>query len=279
MENQKMKRLALVTIVAVVLGALPSHASACVVNVLKDTPETTPAASERIGFYCITNNSPVNAAIGEAQFFADLTKVGNEVEFRFENTGPEKCTIGQVYFDGSVLHGITSIINPAGVDFEKGANPGDLPGGNSITPKFETTPGLLAGADNPAPQNGVNAGEHVGLVFSLSAGCDFQDVVDAIQSGELRIGIHAISFAPEADKDVLGSTCGGWHLTPGRHAPNGCGHHYWGWGDCGNQSSCDSGDGGSESFINKPCPTPEPATLSILAMGLLFFRPRSRKTC
>lgn len=153
----------------------------------------------QFGFDCITNNNAVDAAIGKAQLFVDVTSYGtNQVLFTFTNkSGGQQSTISEVYFDDGTLLGISSVnVNNVGlVNFIGGsASPGDLPGGNSITPQFNVTAGFLADADNPAPQWGVSPGESLGIVFSLKSGKTYTNVLSDLRNKDLRIGLHVINF-------------------------------------------------------------------------------------
>jgi hypothetical protein len=66
-----------------------------------------------------------------------------------------------------------------------------LPGGNSISPPFDVTDDFKFSATNPAVAHGVNASsEWVKIFFNLDAGKDFEDLIAAIASGDLRIGLH-----------------------------------------------------------------------------------------
>jgi hypothetical protein len=76
-----------------------------------------------------------------------------------------------------------------------------LPGGNGNPINF--TADLEASAENPMPQNGVGPGEGLVVVFGIAAGFDFQDVIDALTDGSLRIGMHVQSFESGGSESVL----------------------------------------------------------------------------
>jgi hypothetical protein len=99
-----------------------------------------------------------------------------------------------VYFDDGLFTGITSITGSAGVDFSEDAAPPDLPGGNTLIPPFDVTEGLSADSNPPAAPNGVNPGEELTVILGLQAGKSYADVVNAINSADLRIGIHVQAF-------------------------------------------------------------------------------------
>lgn len=159
-----------------------------------------------LDFYCITGNSAGDCAIGEAQLAVEVTDYGttmggtNQVLFTFTNSGSAASTISEIYFDDGTLLGLAALIDRdntghANVDFSQGANPPDLPGGDSISPVFDVTAGFLADADNPAPTWGVSPGQWLGIVFDLQAGGTYADVLDELSDGRLRIGMHVIAFA------------------------------------------------------------------------------------
>jgi hypothetical protein len=156
---------------------------------------TTLAAADTVSFGpCITNNNVVDCNTN-AQYTVIVTAVGSaQVSFQFLNSGPAPSSITDIYFDDGSLLGIATITNGTGTSFSQGASPGDLPGGNSISPAFVTTAGFLADSDPPAQPNGVNPGESVTIIFDLQSGQTFSDVQSELSSGALRIGIHVQGF-------------------------------------------------------------------------------------
>lgn len=158
-------------------------------------------------FQCITNNNPYSCAIGEAQLFVDVVgypqtvPIGSDeygpssagqVLFRFFNTGPLASVITGVYFDNGSLSALGSLIGMDGVKFSPKGSPTDLPGGNSLSPPFNAT--FWATADQPPSKNGVGPDEALGVLFTLGAGRTWDDVIEALGSGDLRIGIHVQAF-------------------------------------------------------------------------------------
>lgn len=182
------------------------------------------ARAELFGFGAISNTSGLSGELA-GQLCVDVTDDGwGHVLFTFYNNpdpalgsdfaefytaDPLASSITDVYFDDGSLLGIANIFNGSGVSFSNPAVPGNLPGGNSIEPPFETTDGFSADSDTPVQPMGVNPGESVGILFNLQPGKDFGDVLAAIYQGfddplaaeSLRIGMHIQSIGPESGSD------------------------------------------------------------------------------
>lgn len=169
--------------------------SGIAVIVLWGVANAAPALAATFGFKNITGNSAVDAVIGEAQLFVDVIDSSPMVTFRVRNDGPAASVISEVYFDNGTLLGISSIAdNPPNVDFVTDASPPDLPGGNLVSPAFEVTAGFLAEAVPTPAMTGVGPGETVDIMFNLMGGGTLQDVVDELNDGRIRIGLHVIAF-------------------------------------------------------------------------------------
>ena len=161
-----------------------------------------PTDAIQLGFYNITNNNPLDAAIGESQLFVDVTDPGSkQVLFTFSNTGPAASSITDVYFDDGPLFSFVGLIDAddgvggnAGVDFSQGASPPNLPGANNASPPFVATAGFAFDSDPPTQHNGVNPGETLGILFNLGSN-SFNDVIASLTNTGLRIGIHVQGFA------------------------------------------------------------------------------------
>ena len=151
----------------------------------------------------ITNNTPANVVIGEAQLFMDVTAYGsNQVMFTFRNTGPQPSFIAAIYFkDGSLLapiaylqdvdDSIASVFGDPNVDFSEGTSGNGLPGGDST---WKISNGFIvddASADSPGTnKDGVDPGEWLAIVFNLQSGSNFGNVIYELDNDELQIGLH-----------------------------------------------------------------------------------------
>ena len=130
--------------------------------------------------------------------------MGNQTEFLFTNTGPDASSITDVYFDDGTLLGIATITNTLGlVEFSQLASPPDLPGGNNVSSPFVTTAGFSADSDPPAQPFGVNPGESLGITFDLQAGGGFDNIIDELDSGALRIGIHVQGYSSGGSESFI----------------------------------------------------------------------------
>jgi hypothetical protein len=187
------------------------------------------------------NHNTPNSTTGETQLFVDVSGYGaGQVLFTFRNIGPNDSSICDMYFDDGALLRLASVIDGdqgsggmAGVYFTQDStreptHPANLPGGDALSPKFETSyyqskkEDFSADSDEPVQPYGVNPDEWLGIVFDLDPGTGLDSVIADLLSGELRVGIHVQGFA----------------------------------------------DGGSESFINNPVPIPAPAAMLLGALGL-----------
>jgi hypothetical protein len=142
-----------------------------------------------LGFGVLEDNSPIDLS---GQLFVEVLDAGGGlVSFEFQNLGPLASSITGIYFDGDgvIAPPLTIDSHSTGVSFTAGsASPPDLPGGENASPPFDTTAGLLADSDPPAQPNGINPGEW--LLLLASAVGDFNSIVTALITGDLRIGLH-----------------------------------------------------------------------------------------
>lgn len=152
------------------------------------------AADISYSFDCITNNSAPNGAAGEAQLAMHVNGSGNQATFRFTNSGPIQLILTDLYFDDGTLLALSVVTSGPGVQFSQGANPSNLPGGNTINPPFEATQGFTADADPPSFANGVGPGEWVEVLFDLQSNQTLTDVIESLADGRLRVGIHVQGY-------------------------------------------------------------------------------------
>ena len=147
------------------------------------------AYAQNYSFSCITNNLSADCSTGEAQFGMTVSDGGSVVNFLFTNTGALASSITDIYFDwSSSAYALTAgtLTASAGVVFEWGASPADLPGGNSIL--FSSD---LSSQSTPPPQpSGVNPGEWLNIAFSGS----YANLLTGLNSSGLRVGLHTQGY-------------------------------------------------------------------------------------
>jgi hypothetical protein len=158
------------------------------------------AAPVPITFTRITSNSPTDVA---SQFLAVADEgAGNTVTFTFTNTAVVPSNIAEIYFDDNNLLSFNSFVTQTGTNYALGGTPPNLPGGNSITPAFSANTALTVSANPGPPANGINAATDVLTVsYNLLNGATFTDLVDALNSGDLRLGLHVRSIGENEDSD------------------------------------------------------------------------------
>jgi len=188
------------------------------------------------GFSCITDNKVTDAGIGEAQFFVEVTPgpMEDQVLFTFQNTGPAASSITDIYFYDGMLGDLIGLAPHGDVFFTEGATPRSLPGWPG--PAIKATDVFSADSAPPVQPNGINPGESLDVLFTLTDERTFQDVISALNagitdpmaSGVLTIGIHGQGFA----------------------------------------------DGGSESFVHAPLPAA--VLLGMLGLGVAGLKLRKR---
>jgi len=163
-------------------------------------------ANFNFSFQAVTNNNPLDVEIGQNQLFVNVQQADtDQVLFNFTNIGPQPSSITDIYFtEGSLLQ-IASIDNSdPGVSFSIGANPKHLPG----TDIFKSTGSnpitvFSLDSDSPVQPNGINPTESLGVTFALQPNKLFSDVIDELQSGAIKIGIHVQGFGTEGSESFV----------------------------------------------------------------------------
>ncbi len=149
----------------------------------------------------ITNNSYLD--LGD-QLRVVLTDSGkDQILFTFYNDIGIKSSICDIYFDDNsgYLNSLESIINGTGVSFDSPARPKNLPGGRPYSFKSD----FSVDSDRPVSHNGINSStESLGLLFNLTSGNSYSDVINALAKECLRIGLHiqAIGYCDKSDSYI-----------------------------------------------------------------------------
>jgi hypothetical protein len=149
---------------------------------------------------------PHNSSQNPASQFSCVMDVvtpgpGGQVSFTFTNAVGIASSISEIYFQDGPLLGEASL-NQVGTNFSAGpANPGNLPGGNNLTPPFIATELFSADAQGN-PSNGIDtASDSLRMTFHLLNSKSFDDCVSALQTGDLRIGMHVRAIGTDGQSD------------------------------------------------------------------------------
>ncbi len=144
------------------------------------------------GYY----NSP------NVNLYVEVSDIGaGRVDFTFYNESLIESSIARIYFDDDLLLDIADISEGDGTSFSQPATPGNLPGGNMLEPAFVTTNEFRIGAGPPPPKNGVNPDEWLRITFDYDG--IFEDVIDGLDAGTIRIGAHVIALPDGSSESVI----------------------------------------------------------------------------
>lgn len=140
---------------------------------------------------CLTNNS------GECATLAgDISVSGTDGNLTISNVGPLVSQIDAIYFEttGTPITGIVIGASTGTVTFGLGANPANLPAGNTASPSFVSTFAIQADNGN-TPRIGV--GES--LTLSATGG----ELGTLFNSADIRVGLHVQSVGTTGASESL----------------------------------------------------------------------------
>ena len=146
------------------------------------------------GEYC--DNSVLN-------LYFELTEHIATVDFIFQNESLVDSCIARIYFEDNLLLDGGTIVEGEGTSFSLPATPGDLPGGQTLNPPFKRTCGFSIDAEPPCAHAGVNPGEFVKVTFDLVGGATFANLIDALNSSQMRIGAHIIALPDGSSESAV----------------------------------------------------------------------------
>ncbi len=160
----------------------------------------TAASATTFSFHCISGGGAGASAIPVEELSLEVTDLGGgETSFRFRND--DLASIVSIYFDDDLdLLSDPEIDDGNGAEYAEGGSPGNLPSGN--VEDFHAD--QVFSAANPQKKNGVGPGESVTIRFTAS----FADVLEALENGELRVGLHAPGFRNHGNKSFVNDVHG-----------------------------------------------------------------------
>jgi hypothetical protein len=159
---------------------------------------------QTFSFYRITNNASMDVGSQLQMEVSAALASSTQVTFTFANLIGVSSNVTEIYFDsGPLAAPIVSVVNAGGTSvptFTGGsANPGNLPGGNTLPVPFVASTGLLA--DIGSGSSGLNENaDRVAITFNLLNGKTWADTIDALrlipaaQADWLRVGLHVRSI-------------------------------------------------------------------------------------
>ncbi len=160
-------------------------------------------------FEIFTNNGSF-ADSADLNLYVEVSDAGpNLADFTFYNDSLIESCIAGIYFDDGTLLGIADITSSPGVSFSLSAKPRNLPGGNMLEPPFVTTVEFSIDSDPPVSKNGINPvdpgdpAEWLRITFDLKNNGLFQDVLDELNDGTLRIGTHITGLPDGSSESVI----------------------------------------------------------------------------
>jgi hypothetical protein len=133
---------------------------------------------------CFQNPRKIN-------MFTEVSWEDDLVDFIIYNENSFRSSITKIYFDlGSLADDFPSvtITNGPGTDFiEYFHRPQNPPGWRWMGPPFYAD--ITLGAKCPAFKNGINPGEWIKVSFNFPESVPIPDVIDRINSGDMRVGV------------------------------------------------------------------------------------------
>ncbi len=160
------------------------------------------AEATTLSFHCIAGDGGGPCAIPVEELSLEVADLGaGTVSFTLHNDDGEPSSIEALYFDdeAGALGSLVSVLDGSGVDFHAGGSPNDLPSGN-VEDFFAER---VFTAKNPQKRHGVNPGEHLTIVFRLATGSSFAELLEALDDGGLRVGVHVPAFDNRGNKSFV----------------------------------------------------------------------------
>lgn len=127
----------------------------------------------------------------------------SHVDFIFNNDSLIDCSIARIYLQSNAFLGYAEIVNGPGTSFSWYPTPHNLPGGKTLEPSFIAAYDLSMDSDPPVPKNGINPGEWLKTTFALINNGTFINVVDELNTGNLRIGAHVIGLPDGSSESAV----------------------------------------------------------------------------
>ncbi|MEX2218911.1 MAG: hypothetical protein WD749_09145 [Phycisphaerales bacterium] len=128
-----------------------------------------------------------NGSAARVQYSCVMDEVSQSVvSFRFTNGARGESSISDVYFQDGAFLGVSNLIQQGTLFVD---SPGNLPGGGTMNPVFNATRAFAADL-GASPAAGIESGrDFLEVRFTLINNSTFADVLAALGSGDLRVGM------------------------------------------------------------------------------------------
>ncbi|SKA72550.1 hypothetical protein SAMN02745704_00434 [Paucidesulfovibrio gracilis DSM 16080] len=167
-----------------------------------------PARAATMGFEAVEGLFPTGS------IFMDVDGNDDAATFTLRNTGDGAITA--IYFDWGAMAGLFG--DPSNVDDSLpgvtytdsqgdwySATPWNMPGGAGLDDPFVADFGLGPQHRGGVPNNGIGEAEFLSVTWNL-AGLDFQTLLNAMNNGEIRVGLHVQSLADGSSASGISAT-------------------------------------------------------------------------
>jgi len=136
-------------------------------------------------------------------FFETADLGGDLVDFTFYNDSLVDSSMARIYFDTDLPVEFVSLEQPAGVSFRQFAAPGNLPSAHNLNPEFIAGSDLSFSSNPPPSVDGINPGEWLSITLSTAQAGSFEDVIAALDCGDLRVGAHIIALPDGSSESAV----------------------------------------------------------------------------
>ncbi len=142
-------------------------------------------------FQVWSNNFPDNVATGINQLGMGVENVNeNQVRFIFSNTGDQQSSVTRIFFkeDPKILQfnnfEYITVVDQLSFDYL-----------DSQHPQFSFGATSRAISNATRSQNGIAAGESLGMLFTFTEDNTFNSLINSINSGHFNVLLHTQSFS------------------------------------------------------------------------------------
>ena len=140
----------------------------------------------------------------DLEITVSITETENGVRFEFHNDSTSEFTINKLYFEDGVLADVSSMDFGDGTFFELDENTAQLPGGNTLTPSFETAYSFDSGP--PTEDNGIDPGQWSAVIFNTDSETGLEDLLCQIYDGSFRVGVHVSGISSRLSASAINTT-------------------------------------------------------------------------